>query len=229
MSIASGLLDSLFPPRCAACRATLREEEGFCDPCSQGLVPLDAASCIVCRQPQVDGYCAACRERRPAFDRVCVGYLASGTLLEAIHRFKYGDAPQAVHGLAALVWPIVRDEVAWADALVPMTLHPARLRQRGYDQSLLLAKAWARRGKRPALASALARRRATLPQVGQGRQERLENLEGAFSARAEHVHGRKLLLVDDVLTTGATANAAAQALKNAGAVEVRVVALARAP
>ena len=115
-----------------------------------------------------------------------------------------------------------------ADVLVPVPLHPARLRDRGYNQSALLAKAMAVDGAAPVDAHSLVRRRSTVPQVGLDAGQRLENVRGAFHCSADGLEGKNVLLIDDVCTTGATLEACAVALFQAGARGVRALTLARA-
>ena len=199
--------------------------------------------------------CARCRRAPPGFGAVLAVGLHGGPLLEAIHALKYDRKPHLVGPLARLMVARVLREVG-AGALgaaggaagasgvghpeggpgappvvvVPVPLHPARLRERGFDQAEHLAAALARGIHRPIFPSALWRRRPTVPQASLGRAARAVNLEGAFAAtrQARRVRGTQVLLVDDVLTTGATAAAAAAPLVAAGAAGVTVVVLARA-
>ena len=226
---AIGALDLIFPVRCASCDAP--GESPFCGICADTLVPL-AAGCPVCGVPGDEVLlpalrprrCAHCREHSPPFVLATAPYLHGGALAEAIHRLKYEQREDLGPALAVLFEGCA---VPKSDCLCPIPLHPRRLRQRGYDQARLLAEGAAKRFDIP-VRSLLSRIRDTGQQVGRDRAARERNLRGAFVA-SEKAVGLRVCLVDDVLTTGATAAAAAEALLHAGAARVEVRTLARAP
>lgn len=146
---------------------------------------------------------------------------------DLIHRFKYEGYSALGRPLANILadsWP---DWEQTPDLIVPIPLHPKRHRRRGYNQSELLARPLGTMKSIPVSIEALRRTRHTIPQVGLGPDERHDNVRGAFDADATIVGGRHILLVDDVLTTGATMSAAAEALLAAGAVGVSAYCLAR--
>jgi ComF family protein len=222
-------LDLLFPPRCAACDEP--GESPFCPICADTLVPLPAG-CPVCGVPQDETLlpalkprrCPHCRVQPPRFAFASAAYLHGGALAEAIHRLKYEHREDLGPALGVLfeACPVPK-----SDLLVPIPLHPRRLRERGYDQARLLADAAAKRFGLP-VAPLLRRVRPTGQQVGRDRTARERSVRGAFSPTRK-VGGLRICLIDDVLTTGATANAAAAALLDAGAGRVEVRTLARAP
>jgi ComF family protein len=224
-AVARALLDLVWPPRCAACRAAVREEP-FCDVCADAVDPLPPG-CARCGRPGPDALCGACRAAPPAFDAVRAGGLFGGPLADAIHALKYRDRPALARPLGA--WLAARAPVPPGAVVVSVPLARGRRLERGYDQAALLADALARaagaRGRR--LRAALRRVREGPPQVGRTREERARNVADAFEAGAA-VAGKDVVLVDDVVTTGATADAAAAALRRAGARSIVVVALARA-
>jgi len=222
------LLDLLFPPRCPGCRAVVVGPRPFCGPCAESLTEAPTRHCPCCGEPDAEGLCEHCKASRPRFERARAPYLHGGALADAIHRLKYEDRPHLAAPLADLVAPHLLEDLEWCDLVAPIPLHVDRLRQRGYDQALLLARRLARGARRPLAPRAARRVRNTPPQVGRDRVGRALNVVDAFSGEAAVCGGRRVLLVDDVLTTGATANAAASALLGAGAAGVRVVALARA-
>lgn len=224
-AVARSLLELVYPPRCAACGEAVAKEP-FCAVCGDALLPVPAG-CARCGQPGPDDPCGACRASPPPFEAVRAGGLFGGPLADAIHAFKYGGRPALSRPLGA--WLAAQVALPGGGTVVSVPLGRARRIARGYDQAALLADALARRAGRGVrrLRGALRRVRETPPQVGQSRAERARNVAGAFAADRS-VAGRDVLLVDDVVTTGATAAAAAEALRAAGARSVVVIALARA-
>ncbi|HET7752328.1 MAG TPA: ComF family protein [Anaeromyxobacteraceae bacterium] len=227
IQLVTDLLDLCFPPSCAACREPLGSSRAgpFCAVCADAVEPVPPG-CPRCGLPgQEAAACGACRLQVPAFDGCVAGALFGGPMADAVHALKYC-------GRAAIAGPLG----AWLAAAAPLprgadvvSVPLARRRriERGYDQAALLADSVARAARLPRLRSALRRVRETPPQVGRSRDERFRNVAGAFTAAAA-VRGRDLLLVDDVVTTGATASACAEALRAAGARSIAVLALARA-
>jgi ComF family protein len=181
--------------------------------------------CRRCGLPGPDALCGICQARSPAFDSLAAGGLFGGPLAEAVHALKYQRRPAAARPLGA--WLASRLALPAGALVVSVPLSRRRRRQRGYDQAALLADALARSAGAGRLRRQLSRVRDTPPQVGRDRQARARNVAGAFLA-GPAVAGLDLVLVDDVVTTGATADAAAEALKAGGARSVMVVALARA-
>jgi ComF family protein len=217
------LVDLVWPPRCAACGGGVSAEP-FCPTCAEAVDPVPAG-CARCGQPGPDPLCGACRASPPAFDAVRAGGLFGGPLADAVHAFKYGGRSALARPLGA--WLAARAPLPPGALVVSVPLARGRRIERGYDQAALLAGALARAAGGRLGPAVLRRVRETPPQVGRGREERARNVAGAFEA-TEAVAGRDVVLVDDVVTTGATADAAAAALRRAGARSVVVVALARA-
>lgn len=225
--LARAWLDLVYPPRCAACGDGLASsaQEPFCATCA-GAVDAVPQGCDRCGLPGPCSPCGACLVQPPPFASCSAAALLGGPVADAIHALKYRDRPALARPLGH--WLGTRVPVPADATLVPVPLGRGRRLSRGYDQAALLAAALARSdGRRRLVKGALRRVRETGPQVGRTRDERLAAVRGAFQA-GEGVRGRHLVLVDDVVTTGATASAAAEALLAAGAVRVDVVALARA-
>jgi len=219
----------LFPDRCGACS---EECQGpFCETCAETLVETPAG-CPVCGEPADEALlpvlrrrrCVHCRARAPPFAKARAPYLHGGALAEAIWRLKYDGCEDLARPLGLLFDGC---EAPRSRLIVPVPLHPSRLRERGYDQAALLARAAARRFALPCR-DLLVRTHPTGAQVGLDRRRREANVRGAFRARRA-IPGARVCLVDDVLTTGATAAEAARALLAAGAAHVEVRTLARAP
>jgi ComF family protein len=231
----AALLDLLFPPACAACDSRLRASApgAFCAPCAESLEPLLPPYCTRCGEPfggeGPSHPCLRCLRKPPAFDLARAPFVYGGALREAIHRYKYGGAWDLGRHLAPLVAPGAPDlDPRGFDLVVPVPLHPRRLAERGFDQAVPLARAVARESDLPLRPRALRRLRATAPQAGLVGEARRANVRGAFAvARPSEVAGRRVLLLDDVVTTGATARACARALREAGARAVGVLSLAR--
>jgi ComF family protein len=234
LQVLDPLLAVVFPSRCPCCSALLeRHSRGpLCEACWAALPRHHNPSCR-CGLPLLPGraLCARCRRgRQPLAAGASLGPY-EGALRVLLHQLKYAGRRRAAGRLAELLLeePAVRELLASSDLLVPVPLHHRRLRERGYNQSALLACELSRRTGRPWAASALVRRRETLPQTGLRAAERRRNVRGAFSvAEGGRVRARVVTLIDDVMTTGATAQACAIALQAGGAVEVRLLTVARA-
>jgi ComF family protein len=226
--IRDAVLDFLFPPFCQTCGT---EGDWLCDRCLSTRSRPEPIHCLYCGVPRaVDGICAACRPDA-ALRGVTACTALSGPLRQAIHRYKYqfrevlGDrlatlfeTPLAAPGLDA----ILRD----TDVLLPIPLHSSREAWRGFNQSLLLAAALRRRHPHLALGTGLRRTRPTAPQVALDRPARRANLADAFACADVGLRGKRVLLIDDVLTTGATLTAAAEALRPLGPRHVRGLVIA---
>jgi ComF family protein len=204
------LLDLAFPPRCPACGDAPQPASPFCALCEGAIDPVPG-------EPGVSG------EPGVAGD-VRAGALFGGPIADAIHALKYGDRAEAAVPLGR--WLAGRVEVPPGARVVWVPLGRRRRIERGYDQAMLLAGSFARASGLRLLRGAMRRVRETPPQVGRDRAARASNVRGAFAA-SKAVSGLDLVLVDDVVTTGATAEAACQALREAGARSITVVALAR--
>lgn len=220
------VLDAIFPPRCAGCG---RIGEPFCARCRGQVEPVRAPWCGSCGAtvPR-DGTCTECARDPLPLDGVRSAGLLHGPLRRAVHRLKYRGRTGAARALGELLVPPVRlltPPLPGRMVVVPVPLHPARERERGFNQAQLLAAPLAAAlGLAPS--PAVLRVRATPTQVGLSRAERRANLRGAFAA-AEALTGKIVLLVDDVTTTGSTLGSAAAACREAGAVAVYGVTLAR--
>ena len=220
------LLDLVFPPACAACGAGLAASAGepWCPDCGGAVDPPDPC-CARCGLPGPEGPCQACLADPPALDGLRAAAAFGGPLADAVHAFKYRDRPALARPLGR--WLAARVASPPGALLVAVPLARGRRVARGYDQAALLAGWVGRATGLPVLRGALRRVRETPPQVGRSRAERAANVAGAFAAGAG-VRGREIALVDDVVTTGATAEACARALKAAGAARVTLLALGRA-
>lgn len=236
MSSWKPLLDLLYPRACAGCGCALPvDAHHVCWDCRAALRPIAPPHCALCGNP-VEGrvdhayVCYHCTQMQPVFDRARSALHFEGVAAQVIHRFKYNQALWLEDDLVDLLEACTAVHYADRafDAVVPVPLYHARQRARGYNQAAVLAAGLARRLRRPLWTRVVSRRRPTETQTHLTARDRLTNVKGAFQVRrSTRIPGRHLLLVDDVMTTGATTSACAQALKEAGAASVCVVTLAR--
>ncbi len=224
--IKRGLLDLLFPPRCASCR-----EMGslLCAKCRDEFELIEPPLCPHCGRPRPNGrLCPLCQRDPLRISGVRAVAYFDGTLREAIHGFKYSNLQDLAIPLGQLMSDYWEKSPLPAEVIVPVPLHPDRLRERGYNQATLLAKELGKSIGLPVSESGLVRVRATRPQVELGAQERKENVHDAFRCSNAELKGKRVLLIDDVCTTGATLEACSIALRQVGARSVWAFTLARA-
>lgn len=230
------LTDVVLPPLCHVCRSFIpdADELHICPACRAELPFIARPSCSICGIPfsgEGESHpCGACLTAPPLFDAAAAPLLYAGRVAELIHDYKYLYKTHLRRPLALLMVQEGAHFLSPApEAVMPVPLHRSRLRQRGFNQALLLAEVVAGRLRVPLVRQGLLRTRPTEPQVNLSADERRQNVRGAFSVPDERcVAGRRILLVDDVLTTGSTANECARVLKAAGARDVRVATAARA-
>jgi len=231
-------LDALLPPRCLACGGAVETQGALCAACWQAISFLGAPCCSTCGLPfpydAGDGVqCAQCVAYPPPFDRARAVFAYDDHSRRLILAFKHADQ---LHGMPAFGQWLARsgaELLAEADLVAPVPLHWTRLFRRRFNQSALLAQAavaaWRGPGAPLFAPDLLIRRRRTRSQGHLSRLQRSENVRGAFAMKpGAAVAGKRVLLVDDVLTTGATIEACARVLKRADATAVDVLTLARA-
>ncbi len=232
------IADVLFPPRCHSCRQVTDNLTAgiFCPACAGDIRYIAAPICPACGAPAPEGagaetLCGDCLTAPKPFHLARSVAVFAGVLLEIIHRFKYRRHPELGRFLGRLMTERACAGVQVRDysVIVPVPLHVRRLRERGFNQSLLLARAVAARYGVPVDFLSLKRERDTPPQTTMGRRERQANIRGAFRvADGNIIRDRSVLLIDDVYTTGSTLAECARALLDSGAARVGVLTLARA-
>lgn len=229
------LLSLFYPPHCTECGAGVEAGTYLCSRCAETAWKIRAPRCHTCSQP-FDGEicgsfsCPNCEDRKFHFAAAIAPFRSRGVVRNTIHRFKYQRHYYLRHVLAGWLLTALDDERlahVEVDALVPVPLHPTKEREREFNQSVVLAKELSRMAEIPML-HCLRRVRATSTQTALDREGRIQNLRNAFRIRhSPRVKEKHLLLVDDVFTTGSTADACTRVLTEAGAASVHVITVAR--
>jgi ComF family protein len=227
--VARWALDFALPPRCAGCGTIVGDVHSFCPDCWKDVEFLGEGGCSTCGMPLQatdQSTCGACLARAPRIARTRAA-VAYGDLARALAiRLKYGRKVAIARTMARYMAPLVGE--GSDRLLVPVPLHRTRLWGRGFNQSALVASELSRRLGIAADPLALARTRRTPPLKGMSPLQRRKTVAGAFRVRDKRaVAGKTVILVDDVLTTGSTADACARTLKRAGAARVELVSWAR--
>ncbi|MBX7236853.1 MAG: ComF family protein [Caldilineales bacterium] len=227
-AILHGLAELIFPPRCVNCR---RLGSHFCRRCRDQATLIGDDICVRCGNPTTRRCtCHECQQAPSDPLRGMRGVVFyGGPMAFAIQGFKYQGHKALSRPLAAFLTSYLQTHALSFDTLVPVPLHPDRLAFRGYNQSELLAQEVARASRLPVRTDLIYRARHTQPQATLNRRQRLENVRDAFlPVQPGLLHGERVLLIDDVCTTGSTLKACAQALHEAGAGEIWALAVARA-
>ncbi|MDD3668684.1 MAG: ComF family protein [Alphaproteobacteria bacterium] len=227
------ILDFICPPACPMCRAFLRAPNQICPECFKELDFITRPQCAVCGLPfEFDiwegSLCGACLRKKPRYDvaRACLVYDEASKKL--ILPFKHGDRMELVPLLVRLLEQTGGDLIRRADAVMPVPLHRLRLMKRKYNQAALLAQKLARGHRKRYLPHTLVRIRHTPIQGHLPPNQRRKNVARAFAVKCpDQIRGKNILLIDDVMTSGATADECARVLKRAGARRVMILTLAR--
>ena len=222
----------LYPAKCRVCEAFLEVTSTpyICANCWHDIQFLEPPWCDICGTPDVDGRCDACATSPPRYGKLRSIAFYQTTLQQAIHLFKFEKKKVLARHLIQLVNTYMPADycVADYDFILPIPIHGKRLRERGFNQATLLAKGIARAESVPILTDILVRHRHTAAQSSLGMEARQENIIGAFEIRNPHViHNKRILIIDDVFTTGATVREAVNELWKADPAEVDVLTLAR--
>jgi ComF family protein len=229
----TGVAALVFPSRCSCCGASVsgNQKSGWCPSCREEIRWLPPSGCAVCGRPYLQGggdhLCERCLREPPFFDRARSLVIYQGSVARAIQRLKYQKDFLLTAALARLIEGYPWEKEGF-DVLIPVPLHLKRLRERGFNQVVLLSRACRNLPSKKMKPRTLQRIRPTASQVHLTPVERLKNVSGAFQvSRPGEVTGKDIMLIDDVYTTGATVNECARTLKKAGAERVSVFTLAR--
>jgi predicted amidophosphoribosyltransferase len=233
-ALKAAVIDAIYPPMCLACREPTDAPHGLCAACWRDTHFIAGTTCRACGLPLIgaagaEDLCDGCRRHPPGWDRGAAAVIYDGAGRKVVLALKHGDRLDMVPPLAGWLAAAGRDLIAGADLIAPVPLHWRRLLRRRYNQSAELARALGRRCGKPVVADLLTRARATLPQDGD-RAARSANQAGAFlltPRRAAALPGKRVLLIDDVMTSGATLSGCAECLRAEGAAGVDVLVLAR--
>jgi competence protein ComFC len=230
--LVESIVNIIYPNLCCTCKAQLSEGERLlCKKCSEEIKIIPTPHCIKCgRHLPVKGICGECRSGRHLLESVYCACIFDGVMKECIHNFKYKNRLTLMQIFKDIVFEFAIDNpfMENVDIVVPVPLHPARLRQRAYNQSVIIASEIAHTFSLPLEDRILKKIKNTRPQSALDKNKRQQNIKGSFALKKpSFVKGKRILLVDDVFTTGATANECASVLLKAGAKSVSCFTLAR--
>ena len=219
------ILDLIFPPHCVVCG---HDGEWLCPDCVASFHYVQPPICGMCGRPLSHGdLCTNCSRHPLEIDGIRAATYFEGSIRQTIHHFKYKGTQVLAPYLGKLIAQAWHSASLPVSTIVPVPLHPQRLRQRGYNQSALLARELSKHLDLPVIENCLLRVRPTRPQVGLGAAERRMNVQDAFQCTDQRLEGKNIMLIDDVCTTGATLEACAHALYEQGSQVVWALVLAR--
>ena len=239
MNIWGKFLNVIYPPRCCICGRFLEDEEDcipdFCLRCTSEFPAIKPPLCTLCGVPfasftEESHLCERCLRKKPYFDALGAPFLYEGGIMEAVHQLKYRSKTHLSRSLGKLLSFFALGWLGSAKEylMMPVPLHRKKLRERGFNQSLLLSKTIRHCLNMELDFLSLRRRRYTPPQTSLSREERRKNVRKAFEVSgSKRLEGRTIILVDDVATTGSTLNECARVLKNAGCDKVLCLVLSR--
>jgi len=229
--------DFVFPPHCHVCRSFIPEAGRLhiCNSCRDTVQLISSPHCTVCAVPfHCVGHnhpCGSCSKESPAFDAARAAFVYDGPGRELIHNFKYEFKTHLRRPLALYVVEVLSEFVSThrPDVIIPVPLHSRRLRTRGFNQAVLIGEVLASEWGISMERSSMLRTRWTEPQINLAASQRRDNVKGAFAIKKPgSVKGKRILLLDDVYTTGSTVEECSKVLKKGGADEIIVITVARA-
>jgi len=229
-------IDLLWPPVCPTCNTSVQDADRLCVDCWEGMTFITAPQCVCCGLPLPDAFdditlCGECLRARPPFDQARAACVYDDVSRALILPFKHADRTDLLPTIINLLQRPVRPLLARANIVIPVPLHWTRLLSRRYNQSALIANKLAALGKVHAIPDLVTRKKRTPSQGGRSKRGRQRNVKGAFSVSERYrpqIRDKRILLVDDVMTTGATVSEVSRVLLRAGVGSVDVITIARA-
>ncbi len=226
------LLNLFYPPSCLICENKIINVVNYpvCSDCSKKIKPVPEPICQICGQPTLQTICYQCKDSPPFFTKARAFGIYEGVLKKSIHFFKYRKKKRLSRFLSNLLWEFLIHNPDWMamDFLVPVPLNKLRLKERGYNQSEILSRELSQLSKIKLSADNLRRKGLLSSQVKSSRKERTKNVADSFYLNEpKRFYNKKILLIDDVFTTGSTVDTCSRVLKEAGAEEVLVLTVAR--
>lgn len=233
--VANRLLDIIYPPRCIMCMGNVHENGNICATCWGDVNFISDPQCELCGFPfdfdtQIELICAGCMKEKPRFAKARAVFLYDDASRKMITSFKYNDRTENRTAYARWMARVGADMLKDADILVPVPIHFGKLFLRKYNQAGILAQELVKISGGRCILNALIRKRYTKTQAGFNRNLRFKNIKGAFAVNQKHLsklQNKKILLIDDVITTGATAEECTKILLKAGVAKVEVLTLAK--
>ncbi|MDB2415140.1 ComF family protein [Rickettsiales bacterium] len=234
-SIINNVVNIIYPPQCFSCNVSIYEHGHLCPECWESIQFVRPPYCQKCSFPfeysiEGENLCAECIKSPPAFNKARCAFLYDDNSRKIVTSFKFGDKTHSHMTLAKMMISSATDLLKEVDIIVPVPLHRLRLLKRKYNQSAILAHSISKYTDIAVVPDLLIRNRNTPPQSGLTQRQRHKNMKNAFSVREKYhqfIDEKKVMLIDDVMTTGATIEACTKALFKSGAAEVYVLTLAR--
>lgn len=225
----------ILPKKCAACEIIIESDSLLCGPCYREIKIISEPHCNLCGTPfefNVEGIteCAVCMAEPPIYNKARALFVYDEKSSKIVTGFKYSDKTHVSDDLAKMFVNFNKEIFDEVDFIISVPMHPLRLVKRRYNQAALLANSVAKIAKKKVFHDILIRTKNTPPQASLSKKERKRNLAGAFEIKKKHLSflkGKKVLIIDDVITTGSTVNACAKILKKAGAAKVFVLSIAK--
>lgn len=241
MELAQKILSILFPSRCLLCSRTVNsplvnEAVELCTDCYRAM-PFNNICCVRCALPLPDGFaentlCGRCIRKLPDYDYAHSVFRYEDDVIGLVHQLKFSEKITCARSIGEILLAAIEADknlkLEKPDCLLPVPLHSSRLRQRGFNQSIEIARVISKQRSIPIEYDAVTRQRSTISQTGLNAQQRRKNIKGAFSLQA-NFNCKHVLIIDDVVTTGSTVNELTFLLKKKGVERVGVLSIARAP
>ncbi len=232
MELVQKLFSNLFPSRCILCQRTVSQHFEICPDCYQSL-PHNNNCCMHCALPLAEDVktpvlCGRCIQVLPAFDYAHTPFRYEDAIIKLVHQLKFSEKISTARTIGEMLLAQLLTTNEKPDCILPVPLHNKRLRQRGFNQSMEISRVLAKNLGVPIESSAVIRQRSTAAQTGLNAKQRKKNMKGAFSVKSK-LNYQHVLIVDDVMTTGATVNELAKVLKKNKVGRVGVLSIARAP